>query len=206
MELAGDFYDFIDLEGNLGLVVGDVVGKGVAASLMMASVRASLRAYAQDLYDLDEVIARVNERLAADTLDSEFATLWYGVLDPNTLRLTYCNAGHDPPILVRNGEMHCLDTGGMIVGVDAGQTYDKAIFDLAPGDRLLLYTDGLPDAMSFDQEKFGRGRIEQAFLEAADGSATDIVNHMLWSMRRFTGLRRSLDDTTIVVVKVGERD
>ncbi len=203
MELAGDFYDFVHLESNLGLVVGDVVGKGVAASLLMASVRASLRAYAQDVYDLDEVISRVNIALTRDTRDNEFATLWYGVLDPAAMRLTYCNAGHDPPLLVRNGRVHQLETGGMIVGIDPHQHYDKGLFDLQPGDMLLLYTDGLVDSFNPEGDKFGRHRLEAAARSAAGRSAADALNHILWELRRFTGLRRNDDDTTLVVVRVG---
>lgn len=203
MELGGDFYDFINLEDNLGVAIGDVVGKGVAASLLMASVRASLRAYAQDVYDLDEVIARVNTAMCRDTLASEFATLWYGVLNPETLRLTYCNAGHDPPILMRNGKLIPLDVGGMIVGVDGEQHYEKSLIDLQADDMLLLYTDGLPDAMNAEGRKFGRDRIESALLETADKSAAEALNHILWQMRHYTGLRRSFDDTTLVVIKVG---
>ena len=137
-DLGGDFYDFIDLDGHVGVAVGDVVGKGVAASLLMASVRASLRAYAQDVYDLDEVISRVNHALCRDTLDNEFATLWYGVLDPSRMRLTYCNAGHEPPLLYRDGNVYTLEAGGMIVGVDPTQAYQKGLWDLKPGDCLLL--------------------------------------------------------------------
>lgn len=202
LELGGDFYDFIDLDGHLGIGIGDVVGKGVAASLLMASVRASLRAYAQDLYDLDEVLARVNTALCRDTLDNEFATLWYGVLDPRTLRLTYCNAGHEAPLLIRDGEIHQLGIGGMIVGIDATQVYHKSLWDLKPGDMILLYTDGLVDAFNFEHERFGRSRIEDALREAADRPAAEAINHILWTMRKFTGLRRSVDDTTLVVIKV----
>ncbi len=206
LELGGDFYDFLDLGGHLGVAVGDVVGKGVAAGLLMASVRASLRAYAQDLYDLDQIIARVNVALCRDTLDNEFATIWYGVLDPRTMRLTYCNAGHEPPLLVRNGNIHRLDTGGMIVGVDSKQHYDKGLWDLEPDDLLLLYTDGLTEALNFDQQRFGRHRIEHALLAAAEQrlDAQHTLNHVLWEMRRFTGLRRPVDDTTLVVVRVGD--
>ncbi|MEX0653839.1 MAG: SpoIIE family protein phosphatase [Phycisphaeraceae bacterium] len=202
-ELGGDFYDFIDLDGHLGVAVGDVVGKGVAASLLMASVRASLRAYAQDVYDLDEVIARVNIALCRDTTDREFATLWYGVFDPRTRRVTYSNAGHEPPLLYRDGKIQYLSAGGMLAGVDPTQEYDKGLIDLQPGDVLLLYSDGLVDAFNFNEERFGRDRIEQALAEAADRSASEVLNHILWCMRRFTGMRRSLDDTTLVIIKVG---
>ncbi len=201
-ELGGDFYDVIDLDGHIGIAIGDVVGKGVAASLLMASVRASLRAYAQDVYDLDEIISRVNNALTRDTLDNEFATVWYGVFDPDTLRITYCNAGHDPPMLLRKGEIHTLETGGMIVGVQSDIEYEKGLFDMAPDDTLLLYTDGLVDSFNNDGQKFGRKRIEQALIESAEKSATDTINHILWQVRRFTGPHQGVDDTTLVVVKV----
>lgn len=201
-ELGGDFYDVIKLDGHLGIAIGDVVGKGVAASLLMASVRASLRAYAQDVYDLDEIISRVNNALCRDTLDNEFATLWYGVFDPSTLRLTYCNAGHDPPMLLRDGKIHTLDTGGMIVGIERDVEYEKGLFDMARGDKLLLYTDGLVDSFNDVGEKFGRRRIVDALKECNDKSASDTINHILWQVRRFTGPRQGVDDTTLVVVNV----
>ncbi len=204
-ELGGDFYDFIDLKGHLGIAVGDVVGKGIAASLLMASVRSSLRAFTQDVFDLDEIISRVNKALTRDTLDNEFATLWYGVLDPRSMRLTYCNAGHEPALLLRNDEVIRLDIGGMIVGIDEEQHYDRSLIYLQPGDMLLAYTDGLVDAQNFTGESFGRDRIIAAMREAADRPARDALNHVLWQMRRFIGLNRAIDDTTLVVVKVGEK-
>ncbi|MEM6394169.1 MAG: SpoIIE family protein phosphatase [Planctomycetota bacterium] len=204
LDLGGDFYDFIRLDYSLGLAIGDVVGKGVAASLLMASTRAALRAYAQDLYDLDEVIARVNTALCRDTRDNEFATLWYGTLDPLTMRMTYCNAGHEPPLVLRPGEPDPipLDLGGMIVGVDPASHYDKGIWDFEPGDLLLLYTDGLGDAMNADAKRFGRDRIDEVLRECADKSAQDALNHILWQMRRHTGPKRGTDDTTLVTLRV----
>ena len=201
-ELGGDFYDFIDFDGSLGVAVGDVVGKGIAASLLMASVRASLRAYAQDIYDLDEIIERLNIAMTLETRDNEFATLFYGVIDPATMRMTYCSAGHEPTLLLRRGLMRRLETGGMIVGIDCEQKYEKEIVLFEPGDMLLAYTDGLTDAQHFTGERFGRDRIEKAMRDAADESAADASNHILWEMRRFIGLNPQVDDTTIVVVKV----
>jgi len=202
-ELGGDFYDFIPLEDHLGICVGDVVGKGIAAGLLMASVRAALRAYAQDIYDLDEVISRVNVALTRETLDREFATLFYGVIDPATLRMTYCNAGHEPPLLWREGHFSRLKEGGMIVGIDPEQKYVKRIVELQANDILFLYSDGLPDAQNFDQQRFGRQRIEAAIRDMTNGTAHDIVNHALWEMRRYVGLNQQIDDTTIVALKVG---
>lgn len=228
LELSGDFYDFIDLRDirptphaagtpappRLGLLIGDVVGKGVAAALHMSSVRASLRAHVQDLPDLDEVMNRVNAAMCRDTLESEFATVFYGILDANALRLTYSNAGHDHPIIVRVPEhrpptmadVDELATGGMVIGVDPSQRYQSASFDLRPGDVLLLYTDGLSDAMSFDKERFGKKRIRVAMLQALrekpDASADEIADHIVWENRRFVGLNERSDDTTLIVLRV----
>lgn len=203
-ELGGDFYDFIPLDGHLGVAVGDVVGKGIAASLLMASVRAFIRAYSQDVYDIDEIVARVNVQLTLDTLDNEFATLFYGVLDPSTLRLTYCSAGHEPSLLLRDGQLSALTTGGMIVGIDPLQEYEKGIVQLKKNDLLLIYTDGLTDAFNFARQKFGRQRIIDAMHEAANSNMTarDALNHVLWQMRRFAGLRTNNDDLTMVMIKV----
>ena len=201
-EVGGDFYDVIRFANGLGVVVGDVVGKGVAAGLLMASVRASLRAHAQNLYDINRIMANVNASLTADTSDNEFATVFYGTLDSQTMRLTYSSAGHEPALLLRGGRFVDLDVGGMVVGVDAAATYDKAIVHLQPHDVLLAYTDGVTDASNFNGEKFGRQRICQAVLDMADRSAHDIVQHVLWQTRRFAGLNRRPDDMTILAVKV----
>ncbi|MBL4700597.1 MAG: SpoIIE family protein phosphatase, partial [Phycisphaeraceae bacterium] len=208
LELGGDFYDFIGLENNLGIVVGDVVGKGVAASLLMASVRSSLRAFTQDIYDLDQVMGRVNRAMERDTLDNEFATLFYGVFSPQFSRLTYCNGGHEPPMLLRDGELILLDIGGMIIGVDAQQEYEKSIIDLIPGDYLLMYTDGLTEAFNYADEQFGRERIESALRECAhEGmNAQTSLKHILWELRNFTGLRSPVDDTTIVMIRVTDEE
>jgi len=202
LELGGDFYDFIKLDGHIGVALGDVVGKGVAASLLMSAVRASLRAYAQDVYDIDEIISRVNIALSRDTLDNEFATLFYGVIDPSTKRLTYCNAGHEPPLLLRKNRITRLDTGGMIVGVDREQLYDKAVIQLQTGDMLFIYTDGMTEAKNFNRQQFGRERIADAMKQAAHLPAAAAIKHILWQLRCFTGLNTNADDTTVVLIKV----
>ncbi len=213
--LGGDFYDLFELGGHLGVAVGDVVGKGIPAAMLMAHVRASLRAHANDLYDLDEVISLTNKAVCRDTMINEFATLFYGVIDPRTLRMTYCNAGHEPPLVVTRpvdgspptlANISELSTGGMVVGVDPGQRYQCGVFDLQPGDVVLAYTDGLADAMNFDNERFGKPRIRRALLDAVvmeqDVSAKHIAHHVHWEMRRFAGLNIRTDDTTIVAMKV----
>ncbi len=204
-ELGGDFYDFIPLgDHSIGLTVADVVGKGLPASLLMASVRAAMRAQADNVYDLDEIVSRVNKSMSLDMRANEFITLWYGVLDYKNRQLTYCSAGHEPAILVRGGKMRELSTGGMVIGVDPEQKYDKEVVQLQKGDVLFIYTDGVPDAMNFAGDKFGKPRMRECLMAHLGDSAEQICRQMLWETRRFVGLNRRTDDTTMVVVKVTE--
>ncbi len=201
-ELSGDFFDLIEMDGTLGVMVGDVVGKGIAASLLMSSVRASLRAHVEDVYDIGEVMSKANVALSRDTQDNEFATVFYGVLDCENFRMTYCSAGHEPAFLLRGSEFVMLETGGMVLGVDSHQEYSRGVVDLERGDVLLIYTDGVPDAMNFDGERFGRQRIMEAMREKGDEDAKAIINHVLWEIRRFIGMNTPSDDLTLLVVKV----
>ncbi len=201
-ELGGDFYDFIPFGGGgVGITVGDVVGKGLPASLLMASVRAGIRAHAYDIYDLDEVIARVNRALVADTRSNEFVTLWYGTLDFAQRRLTYCSAGHEPALLVRRGQIQELPGEGLVLGVDPTAVYRKEVLQLEPDDLVFIYTDGLTDGRNFNGEMFGKARMRQALLAHAGGPAEQVCRQMIWETRRFAGLNRRVDDVTMVVLK-----
>ncbi len=205
LDLSGDFYDFITLpQGNLGVTICDVMGKGLPASLLMASTRATLRAQAGNLYSLSEIMRRVNRGLCDDTLTNAFATLFYGVIDTRSMDLTYANAGHERPLLVRGGQCHALGGGGMVLGIDRGMAYGQNVFGLLGGDVLVLVTDGVADAMNFQEESFGRERLRQAVLEAAGrgDSADGIAKHLLWSVRRFVGLQVQTDDITVVVIRI----
>lgn len=217
-ELGGDFYDFLELGGNLGILIGDVVGKGVPAALLMSAVRASVRAHAQDIYHIDEVLSRVNKALCRDTLDNEFATVWYGVADPQTLRLTYCGAGHDWPLLVRvprdrtveDRDVQRLTADGMALGIDPTQKYPKGTFQLQPRDVLVTFTDGLHDATDFQGKRFGGTRLRKAVLgvlaSEPEASASRIVEHVIAQVRQHSGISGRTDDITIVVLRVGEKN
>jgi sigma-B regulation protein RsbU (phosphoserine phosphatase) len=212
-ELAGDFYDAFMIEGRVGLLVGDVVGKGVAAALMMSAVRASLRAYAHGSVEVDEVMTLTNEAMCRDTLDNEFATLWYGVLDPATGDLDYASAGHDPPFVVRvptdrpvdETDVRPLGVGGLVLGVDPVQHYAAFRHRLEPGDVLIAYTDGLTDARTFDDEKFGWSRLLHSVIallrDEPDASAERVLEHVMWDVRRYVGLREQVDDETMLVMR-----
>ncbi|MDP9173202.1 MAG: SpoIIE family protein phosphatase [Planctomycetota bacterium] len=201
-ELGGDFYDFIPLPyDNIGLVVADVSGKGVPASLTMAAVRAALRAQLDNVYYLYEAIRRINIMVCRDSNVGEFVTLFYGVLDGRNRRFTYCNAGHPPGLILRDGQIIELNSDNMVLGVNVDEPYKQSLVDLRAGDALLLYTDGLPDAMNFEQKTFGRQRVMEAF-HAGGPTAEAIAQNILWEMRRFAGLTRRNDDVTLIVAKV----
>lgn len=213
-ELGGDFYDAFAYDDKIALALGDVVGKGVPAALLMSAIRATLRAHTHNITDVDEVMALANQALCRDSLLNEFATVFLGVIDPKTLRLGYCNAGHEPPLVIRvpkhraptRADIDELPSGGMVLGVDPSQRYQQGVYDLQPGDVLFIYSDGLPDAMNFDAERFNKRRVRKALLNILtldpNASADRIATHLLWERRRFTGLAHQTDDTTILVARV----
>ncbi|CAN5669923.1 hypothetical protein BH09PLA1_BH09PLA1_29440 [soil metagenome] len=200
--LGGDFFDFIPLPyENVGLVIADVSGKGVPASLIMASVQAALRAQVDNVFYVYDVMQRLNTMLCRDTKPSEFVTLLYGVLDVPNKRFTFCNAGHPPAMLLRDGVVIELDSNNMVLGIDSNERYTQSILDLKSGDTLLLYTDGLADAMNFQKETFGRQRILDAYKQST-GSAETIAQNILWIARKFVGMTARNDDITMMVAKV----
>lgn len=201
-ELGGDFYDFISLgDDDIGLAVADVSGKGVAASLIMAAVRAALRAQTDNVYYLYEVVRRINIMLCRDTMPTEFVTLFYGVLNAPTRRFTYCNAGHPPALVLRKGEIIELGSDDMVLGVDEEQPFHQHLFQLLEGDLLLIYTDGLPDAMNYKQETFGRQRVVDVFRRGGE-TAEEVSQNILWELRKFVGISKRTDDITMIVAKI----
>ncbi len=211
-DVGGDLYDLMDFGQALGFAIGDLVGKGVPAAMLMSSLRASLRAHARDIFHIDDVLAHVNVDLSEYTHPNEFATLFYGVIDHSTLRLTYCNAGHEPPLVLRTNEAgdletHRLTVGGLVVGIDIEASYSRGIFDLREGDLLLACTDGATEAMNPAGQMYGRARLHEeaaAFLREHPGApAQSLVDHLLWCVRRFAGVEAGeQDDITLLAVRV----
>jgi sigma-B regulation protein RsbU (phosphoserine phosphatase) len=183
------------------MAIADVSGKGVPASLTMAMVRAFLRAQVDNVYYLYEVVKRINLMACRDVRPGEFVTLFYGVMDARTRRFTYCNAGHPPAMLLRNGQVTELNADNMVLGVDPAEQYTQSVIDLQSGDALLLYTDGLPDGRNFKDEAFGRLRVIEAFRQGG-ATAEVIAQNVLWLQRKFVGLAKRTDDVTMMVVKV----
>jgi len=212
VELSGDFYDYILPEGGrkLGVVVGDVVGKGVPAALMMSAVRASLRAHADEGHPVDETLERVNRDLCRDTRQEEFATIWYGLIDPEAGSLEYASAGHDTPLLIRPGEggprLVDLPGHGMVAGVDDTERYERFGHELLRGDVLVVFTDGVTDAMNFNGERFGRARLVDAVIRELDtsieSSAACVLDAIFREVRSYTGIAPRTDDRTVVVIRL----
>jgi sigma-B regulation protein RsbU (phosphoserine phosphatase) len=204
-ETSGDFYDFIPLpNGRWGIVVADVVDKGMGAALYMALSRTLIRTYAME-YDTqpDLVFSAANRRILLDTHTKLFVTVFYGILDPTTGILTYCNAGHNPPYLFNtqnNDTVHELRRTGLPLGVFEEVTWTRGSIQFAPGDLSVLYTDGVPEARNQHEEFFGEKRL-LAIAQANWGrSAQDIQNALLAEVHQFMGDAPRLDDITLMVV------
>ena len=201
-ELAGDLFDFIPLgPDTVGVVIADVVGKGVPASLIMATVRAYLRATSEHLDDPAEAVRRLNVMLCRDNRPGEFVSLFYGVFDGAARTLDYVLAGHVPPLLQRGGRIEQVATGDMVLGVVPDAPFTARRLELRPDDRLLLYTDGLDEARNFHEELYGHARVKRSLAQPAD-DAEMMVQNVVWDMRRFVGLRRKTDDVTVIAVRV----
>lgn len=203
LEVGGDFYDFIEMaDGRLGIGIADVVGKGVPAALLMASIRAALRTYSTGARTAAQAIGYVNEHMYRDTDPQEFATFFYGIFDADADRLSYCNAGHEPPVLLRGQDFLRLDAGGLVIGAFADAHYEGGELRVLPGDVLILTTDGTTEAMNFENEVFGRGRMRESILRHRALEAAPMAQQILWDIRRFVGLADQSDDIALVVVKV----
>lgn len=206
--LSGDFYDFIDLPpGNLGILVGDAMGEGPAAALTVGHLRSMLRASCLATYSMRDILARVNHEMCSITdKNVRFATLFYGVLNLPSGCLTYANAGHCQPFLVRSGLVEKLQsTDGLLLGVKPDASFDIKWLDLRAGDVLAIYSDGLPEAFNGAGELFGTDRLAQSFLNCGLSSAPEIVKQVMEDVRQFTTGQTSEDDCTLVVIRALDR-
>jgi sigma-B regulation protein RsbU (phosphoserine phosphatase) len=202
LEVGGDFYDFISLpDGEVGVCIADVVGKGLPAALLMASVRSALRTSARCECAARLAVAEVNRHMCGDTLTSEFATLVYGVFSKDGSRFTYCNAGHPPPLLLRGGELTELRSGGTVIGITSEAEFEHETIEVRPGDVIVMVTDGVTEAMDFHSVPYGRKRLEASIHKHSSLDVEQLAKQILWDVRRFVGLAEQSDDITIVAVK-----
>jgi len=199
--VGGDYYDVIQLSRDkVGICIADVVGKGISAALLMANLQASLRAFASETASPAQVCGRINSVLCANVAPGKFATLFYGVLDANTHILRYTNAGHLRPILIGdNGFVHHLENGGALLGVFADWRYKESSVELRAGDLLVLFTDGITEAMSPDGTEFGEDRLITAVTGAPSQPLADLQSQVLAAVKNFCNNHMS-DDATLVLL------
>jgi phosphoserine phosphatase RsbU/P len=200
-EIGGDFYDFFLLgERWLAVTVGDVSGKGIPAALFMAVSRTVLRGVAGHS-DLPSRMIQANRLLAAENEACMFVTMFHGVLDLATGELSYCNAGHNPPYLLRSGgSREALRATGIPFGIDGDAEYRISETALAPGDGLLLFSDGITDAFNPAGEAYGNARLETALDAVRGRGAGETVAHILADSARFAAGAEQFDDTTCLAL------
>ena len=199
MEVGGDWYDFIQFkDGQLGIVLADVAGKGMGAALLMSSTRSILRLIADSTGSPCEVLRKVNEILIKDIPTTRFITMIYAVLDPKTRTLVFSNAGHLYPLHVTSTEIKFMETAsGMPLGITE-DLFSECEIKFSSKSRVILYTDGVTEAMNSSSEEFGQERLKEHFKNP-DASINTIVEEI----KTFTGNNSLSDDLTMVIIEAG---
>lgn len=206
-EVAGDYYDFIPCTGDrIGLVVADVTDKGMPAALFMAFTRTIVRASLHRAPSPAEGIMEANRLICNDSSYGFFVTLFFALLEPGTGELTYVNAGHNPPLLYRHSaagldRLVRLVRTGMPLGIEEYFPYTQNTVRLEPGDFVLLYTDGVTEAIDAHDQQFGMQRLEQILIERHAAPAAEIISVLEQSISSFTGAGTPFDDITIMAAK-----
>src|SRR5664280_1857880 len=204
--VGGDYYDFLALPaGKLGIAIGDVSGKGIAAALMMASLQASLRSEATRASDnLAGMMGNVNRLVYEASSSNRYATFFYGQYDPVSRQLTYVNAGHNPPMLFHpyNGECQVsrLEACGTVVGLLENASYQQADLTITPGDILVAFTDGVSEAMTHEDKEWREERLIGRIKCCVGLSPTEIISCIMRNADAFSDGAKQNDDMTLVVV------
>ncbi len=221
--VGGDYFDFLNLgPGRLGMALGDVSGKGVSASLLMASLQAMLRIHSEEHWNSPErLTGDINRHLCQATEASRFASFFYAVYNANSRLLTYVNAGHNPPMLLRlNGEagrslgaeaaekpgagpsLIRLAATGMVLGVDPCTEYQSESLRMEEGDLLVIFTDGVTEAMDKSETEFGEENLSLLLADARHRCAREIAEEIVAAITRHQGTAPQADDITMIVAKV----
>ena len=202
--VGGDYFDIIDIEDNkIGLAIADVSGKGMPASLLMSNLQASLHSLVHENYHLDKLVQRINNVVHNNTDYDKFITFFYGQLHLPSLELIYVNAGHNPPLIFHNnGKIDKLEEGGLILGVMPDMTFSTGKIKLKQKDILLLYTDGVTETMSADEEEYGEKRLIKFMKkESQNNNVHDINEKLIVELNKFSGDIPQADDITILTLK-----
>ncbi len=200
-EIGGDYFDYLDLaEGMLGFVIADVSGKGTGAALLTSMLQGAFYANAMLDESICTTLVKVNRTLLRRKLENRFVTLFYGILSRDGM-LQYCSAGHNPPVLIQKSGVRRLDIGGLILGLFEAQ-YDSEKIKLEPGDLLVLFTDGVTEAVSAGGEDFGEDRLIELIQRYREQSASEITRMLMDDLRQFCKGVPLQDDVTLMALKL----
>jgi sigma-B regulation protein RsbU (phosphoserine phosphatase) len=204
-EVGGDYYDFLPVsEAKVGITIGDVSGKGVPAALMMVMIHSILRAKVMSEHNPKDIVLELNKFMLNELEPRMFITLFYMILDVDNKTLKYTNAGHNYPMVFHadNLEVDSLKDGGLLLGVFEAPLYDEGEYQLNPGDVVVMYTDGIVEAMNDKDEMYGYEQFCEFVHGIKTKKADEIKEDILEEMRRFMGEAPQYDDLTLIVVKV----
>jgi sigma-B regulation protein RsbU (phosphoserine phosphatase) len=201
--VGGDYYDFISFpDGRIGMLVGDVAGKGMPAALLMSSLHARVHVVFEDSTELSKQMARLNKKTCGNCPDNRFVTLFFGIADPDTGALVYSNAGHNPPILIRNsGEWERLTSGGLMLGILPMAQFQEDSVQLESGDVLVLFSDGVTEAVDPQDNEFGEERLVDLVASLRNQPSAEIVEEVHRAVAAFAQGAPPADDITVLIAR-----
>ncbi len=202
-QVGGDYYDVISVDNNKYVVaIADVSGKGVPAALLMANIQAFLKTICRQQIGISEATGLINDLLCENITDGKFITFFWTIVDDENKIIKYVNAGHNPPLLIRDGEIKKLELGGMILGVmKTDYAYKSEEIKLQPGDTLIMFTDGITEAMDKARNEYSDERLEQLAVKLYKKSAQEILDAIRDDVESFTKGATQSDDITLLVLK-----
>jgi sigma-B regulation protein RsbU (phosphoserine phosphatase) len=215
--VSGDYYDFISLpDSALAFAIGDVAGKGISAALLMAAIQSTMRTQLtagiavaatagnggiDDQFSAAHLVSLLNKQLYANTAPEKYATFYFGVYEDQQTTLTYTNAGHLPPILVRSGNTESLEVTGTVVGAFPSVRYEERQIKLLSGDLLVGYTDGITEPENEYGEMFGEDRLKELLVRHSREDSREIIARVMEAVEQWTGSSELQDDMTMLVAR-----
>ena len=206
-EVGGDSYDLIQIDDkHFAFCLGDVSGKGMPAAMLMSNLQATLRSFTKTGNLCKDIIANSNDLLYNSTEPSKFATLFYGILNPESNEIVFCNAGHNNPFLFSaDGNVKELKTGGLILGCLPGSEYEEENVSINRNDIIVIFSDGISEAMNENEEEYGEERLKEFISNHLDESPDKIIENILSDVRIFVGKAPQWDDMTLLIIKREEQ-
>jgi sigma-B regulation protein RsbU (phosphoserine phosphatase) len=202
-QVGGDYYDFFPLSrGRIGFLAADVSGKGVPAALLVSTVHAAVHLQIDQSETISELVSRIDRHLQRYAAARKFLTLFFGVLEPDTGLLRYVSAGHNPALLfTRSGAILQVRSTGMPIGILPNATWREETLQMAPGDLICVYTDGVTEAVNEMEEEFGLDRLSRLLGRFGDGGTRELCDRILLEVADFARGMPQHDDQTLVVVR-----